>query len=283
MSILSIQSSVAVGHVGNSAAVFPMQRLGFQVWQVPSVLLSNHPGYDSHQGAPVPIETMRAMVDGIDELDHFVHCDAVLSGYLGSVESGQFVVETIKRVKENNPNSLYFCDPVVGDVARQLYVPNEAAAFVRDELVPLADILVPNNFELEYLTGRKQETLEDTLLAADMLRARGPKIILVTSVKGRKGHQATLSNVLVTDQGAWRVTVPQLALRAKGTGDVFAALFLAHRLRGEQPHTALELSTSTLFGLIDDTVRHDSDELRLIEAQAEYLNPSFHFDAVRVG
>ncbi|SCA55594.1 Pyridoxamine kinase [Candidatus Terasakiella magnetica] len=283
MSILSIQSSVAVGHVGNSAAMFPMQRLGFEVWAVPSMLFSNHPGYDSHGGAPVPIETMRAMVDGIDKLDHFDHCNAVLSGYLGTVEAGQFVVETVKRVKNSNKETVYFCDPVVGDMTRQLYVENAAAEYVRDELLPLADIIAPNIFELEYLTGRKQETLDDTLFAADMLRSRGPKTVLVTSVKGRKGSTPTVSNVVVSDKGAWRVTVPQCPLRAKGTGDVFAALFLAHLLRGERTRSALELATSTIFGIIDDTVRHDSDELRLIDAQAEYLHPSFYFDAVRVG
>ncbi|MDV7339657.1 pyridoxal kinase PdxY [Terasakiella sp. A23] len=283
MSILSIQSSVAVGHVGNSAAVFPMQRLGFEVWGVPTVLFSNHPGYNSHDGAPVPIDTMRGMVDGIDQLDHFAHCDAVLSGYLGSLATGEFVVESVERIKGINQDTLYMCDPVIGDITRQIYVENAIAEFVRDELISHADILAPNMFELAYLTGRAQETLTDTLFAADQLRARGPKTILVTSLKGRQGNKPTLSNVIVSDEGAWRVTVPQVPLRAKGTGDTFAALFLAHTLRGETAKQALELATSTLYGIIDDTARHDSDELRLIDAQAEYLNPSFYFDAVRIG
>jgi len=283
MSILSIQSSVAVGHVGNSAAVFPLQRLGFEVWAVPTVLFSNHPGYDSHEGATVPLETMRAMVDGIDNLDHFAHCDAILSGYLGSVKAGEFVVETVERIKGIKPDTLYFCDPVVGDMTRRLYVKNEVATFVRDELISHADILAPNAFELKYLSGRSQESLSDAMFAADALRARGPKTILITSLRGRKGNKPTLSNVIVSDQGAWRVTVPQLPLRAKGTGDTFAALFLAHHLRGEKPQQALELATSTLYGIIDDTRRHDSDELRLIDAQAEYLHPSYYIDAVRIG
>ncbi len=283
MSILSIQSSVAVGHVGNSAAVFPMQRLGFEVWAVPTVLFSNHPGYDSHDGAPVPMETMRAMVDGIDQLDHFEQCDAVLSGYLGSVETGRFVIESVERIKGINDKTLYLCDPVVGDMTRQMYVKSDVAEFVRDELVPHADILAPNMFELEYLSGRAQESLNDTLFACDALRVRGPKTVIVTSLKGRKGDQPTLSNVVVSDGGAWRVTVPQLPLRAKGTGDTFAALYLSHILRGETEKQALELATSTLFGIIDDTIRNDSDELRLIDAQAEYLNPSYYVDAVRIG
>ena len=283
MSILSIQSSVAVGHVGNSAAVFPMQRLGFEVWAVPTVLFSNHPGYASHDGATVPIKTMRGMVDGIDQLDHFAHCDAVLSGYLGSVETGEFVIESVDRVKQAHPGALYMCDPVIGDMTRGVYVKDKIAEFVRQDLITHADILAPNMFELEFLTGRTQESLTDTLFAADALRARGPKTILVTSLKGRKGQKPTLSNVIVSDSGAWRVTVPQVPLRAKGTGDTFAALFLAHTLRGEKPEDALMLATSTLYGIIDDTARHDGDELRLIDAQAEYLNPSFHFEAVRIG
>lgn len=283
MSILSIQSSVAVGHVGNSAAVFPLQRLGFEVWAVPTVLFSNHPGYDSHAGAAVPIDTMRAMVDGIDNLDHFAHCEAILSGYLGNVKAGRSVLETVERIKGINKDTLYFCDPVVGDMTRRLYVKDEVAAFVRDELIQYADILAPNAFELKYLSGRSQETLSDAMFAADALRARGPKTILITSLRGRKGNKPTLSNVIVSDQGAWRVTVPQRALRAKGTGDTFAALFLAHHLRGETAQQALELATSTLYGIIDDTLRHDSDELRLIDAQAEYLHPSFYIEAVRIG
>ncbi|NVK17170.1 MAG: pyridoxal kinase PdxY [Methylocystaceae bacterium] len=280
---MSIQSSVAVGHVGNSAAVFPMQRLGFEVWAVPTVLFSNHPGYESHHGATVPVKTMRAMVDGIEQLDHFAQCDAILSGYLGSVATGKFVIESVERVKAENKSTPYMCDPVIGDMTRRVYVENDIAEFVRDELITHADILAPNMFELEYLTGRKQESLTDTLFAADALRARGPKTILVTSLQGRKGHKPTLSNVIVSDNGAWRVTVPQIPIRAKGTGDTFAALFLAHFLRGEKPENALMLATSTLYGIIDDTARHDGDELRLIDAQAEYLNPSFYFDAVRIG
>lgn len=283
MSILSIQSSVAVGHVGNSAAVFPMQRLGFEVWAVPTVLFSNHPGYDSHEGAPVPVDTMRAMVDGIDQLDHFSNCDAVLSGYLGTIEAAKLVVESVDRIKKVNDKTLYMCDPVIGDVSRQIYVENALAEFIRDELIPHADIVSPNMFELEYLTGRKQESLTDTMFAADALRARGPKTVLVTSLKGRKGDKLTLSNVIVSDKGAWRVTVPQVPIRAKGTGDTFAALFLAHLLRGEKPEEALGFSTSTLYGIIDDTARNDSDELRLIDAQAEYLNPSFYFEPIRIG
>jgi len=283
MSILSIQSSVAVGHVGNSAAVFPLQRLGFEVWAVPTVLFSNHPGYDSHDGAPVPMDTMRAMVDGIDQLDHFAHCDAILSGYLGGRETGKFVIESVERIKGINQDTLYLCDPVIGDMTRQIYVETQLAEFVRDELIQRADILAPNVFELEFLTGRKQDSLEDSLMAADVLRAKGPKTVLVTSIKGRKGSQPTLSNVVISDEGAWRVTVPKLPLRAKGTGDTFAALFLAHHLRGETAQQALELATSTLYGIIDDTIRHDGDELRLIDAQGEYLNPSFYIDAVRIG
>lgn len=283
MSVLSIQSTVAVGHVGNSAAVFPMQRLGFEVWAIPTVLFSNHPGYQSHEGADVPLSIQRAVVDGIDQLDHFEHCEAILSGYLGNVETAEFVVETVERIKGINQDTIYFCDPVIGDMLRKVYVQGKLADFVRDHLLGYADIIAPNAFELEFLSGRKQKNLDDCLIAADLIRARGPQTVLVTSVPGRKGGKSTLSNIVVTDEGAWRVTVPKLPLRAKGTGDVFSALFLAHKLRGEKTASALELATSTLYGIIDDTIRHDGDELRLIDAQAEYLNPSFYVDAVRIG
>lgn len=283
MTILSIQSSVAVGHVGNSAAVFPLQRLGFEVWAVPTVLFSNHPGYDSFAGAPVPVDLMRDVIDGIDQLGHLADCEAILSGYLGSLDAGHCLLEAVSRVKASNPKALYLCDPVLGDASKKLYVEEKVASFMRDELISQADIIAPNMFELEYLTGRHQETMTDTLFAADALRARGPKMVVVTSLSGRKGDQMTLSNVFISDEGAWRVTMPQLPLRAKGTGDTFAALFLGHMLRGEKPKSALELATSTLYGIVDDTVRHDGDELRLIGAQSEYLNPSYYVEAVRIG
>ena len=283
MSILSINSFVAIGHVGNSASSFPLQRLGFEVWQLPSVLLSNHRGYETSEGKSVSVSTLSAMLDGIEKLEHFDLCEGIISGYLTTVEMVEFVADAVKRIKAVNPEVLYFCDPILGDFKSHLYISEDIANAIRTKLLPLADFVSPNVFELKYIAGRRQETMQATLLSADVLRAYGPKNVIVTSVKGKKGARQTLSNVLVNDKGAWRITVPQLSLRAKGTGDTLLALFSAHILRGENPVRALELATSTLFGVIDDTVRHDADELRLIGAQAEYLSPSYYFDAVRIG
>lgn len=173
MSILSIQSSVAVGHVGNSASAFPLQRLGFDVWQVPSVLYSNHSGYDSHHGKALPVSMLKAMVDGMEKLDKFKECDAIFTGYLGRLDTARFSLETIERIKAVKPDTPYLCDPNLAMVHNKTILEGKLADFIREQLVPKADILIPNVSELEFLSGRRQRTLDDALFAADYLRAQG--------------------------------------------------------------------------------------------------------------
>lgn len=283
MSVLSIQSQVAFGHVGLAAARFPLQRLGFEVWDLPTTLLSNHKGYSTHYGQNCEADLFAGLFRGMKQRDDFQACQAVLSGYLASKGLAEQTRKIVEQVKEKTPTSLYFCDPVIGDQNRPFYVPEDLAAYIKTDLLPLADVIAPNQTELAYLSGRAQETIEDALFACDDLRGRGPQTILVTSVPASLEDRPALSTLVVSDQGAWAVTVPQLPLLAKGTGDAFSALYLAHILRGETSVNALEISVATLHGIIDDTVRHDRTELRLIAAQSEYLHPSFYFEAKRIG
>ena len=156
MNILSIQSHVAYGHVGNSAAVFPLQRIGVEVWPVHTVQFSNHPGYGAWRGRVFSAATIRLVVQGIEERGVLGECDGVISGYLGSADTGEAVVESVARVKGANPAARYCCDPVIGDVGQGVFVRRGIPEFIKERMLPIADVVTPNQFELDYLVGRPQ-------------------------------------------------------------------------------------------------------------------------------
>ena len=174
MKILSIQSSVAYGHVGNSAAVFPLQRLGHEVWPVITVHFSNHTGYGAWRGPLLAAEDVREVIAGIEDRGVLGEADAVLSGYQGDPAVGGVILDAVARVKELNPAAVYCCDPVMGDVGRGMFVRPGIPEFMRDTVVPQADIVTPNHFELDFLAGRTTTTLDEILDAVDDVRARGP-------------------------------------------------------------------------------------------------------------
>src|SRR3954451_7571416 len=180
--IMSIQSSVAFGHVGNSAAVFPLQRLGHEVWPVLTVHFSNHTGYGEWRGPLLDPADVREVIAGIEDRGVLGQCDAVLSGYQGDPAVGAVILEAVEKVKAANPAALYCCDPVMGDVGRGMFVRPGIPEYLRDTVVPRADIVPPTQFELESLAGRGTDTLDDLLAAVDVVRATGPRHVLVTSV-----------------------------------------------------------------------------------------------------
>ena len=153
MKILSIQSSVAYGHVGNSAAVFPLQRLGHEVWPVLTVHFSNHTGYGAWRGPLLAPTDVADVINGIEDRGVLGEADAVLSGYQGDPAVGAVILDAVARVKELNPDAVYCCDPVMGDVGRGMFVRPGIPEFMRDTVVPQADILTPNHFELDFLAG----------------------------------------------------------------------------------------------------------------------------------
>ena len=187
MSVLSIQSSVAYGHVGNAAAVFCLQRLGFEVWPVNTVQFSNHPGYGDRRGRVMTAEEVSDIVQGIGALGAFSHCRAVLSGYLGRAETAAVVLDAVARVKAQREGALYLCDPVMGDAAEGLYVPADVADVIKSHVVAAADIVIPNAFELALLTGRATDSPEDALTAAEALMEMGPGMVVVTSISAARG------------------------------------------------------------------------------------------------
>jgi pyridoxine kinase len=282
MNILSVQSSVAFGHVGNSAAVFPLQRLGFEVWPVNTVAFSNHPGYGAWRGQICPVEAVADLLVGIAERGVLSDCAAVLSGYLGTVETGAAILDTVARAKSANPGALYCCDPVIGDRDGGAYVRSGIAEFFRERALAVADITTPNHFELEVLSGRGVETLADALGAADALAQRGPRIVLVTSFERDDAAPRTSEMLVVEDGAAWLVATPALPIAVNGAGDAVAALFLGHYLLTRSAEQALAAATAAVFAVIEATQKAGTRELQLIAAQEAFATPRRRFAPQRV-
>ena len=279
MNILSIQSHVAYGHVGNSAAVFALQRLGIEVWPVHTVQFSNHPGYGGWRGRAFDGGLIRDVVQGIEDRGALGTCEGVLSGYVGSAEIGPAILEAVARVRRANPQAQYCCDPVIGDVGAGVYVQPGVAEFIRQHAVPAADVVTPNLFELGHLTGRSTRNTGEVLQAAQALRAFGPRTVLVTSLASDETPDGTVELVACDDTGAYRLRTPKLPITANGTGDVIAALFFAHLIRTGSAAEALSRSASSVFGILKRTAEAGSREILLIEAQNELVNPSATFRA----
>ncbi len=278
--ILSIQSAVAYGHVGNSAAVFPLQRLGFEVWPVDTVQFSNHLGYGAYRGTVFPAVEVHEVILGIEERGVLPGCGAVLSGYLGDPTLGAAVLDAVERVKSANPAALWCCDPVIGDVGIGIYVRPGIAEFFRDQALPRADIVTPNLFETELLTGLTIDGVDSALAACAALRARGPQIVLMTSLPIAPDRIGMIAS---DTAGSWLVETPLLPLTPSGTGDTVAALFLAHRLRGADLAGALEATAASIYEVLRLTVATAAPEIALIAAQAALVAPPERFPARRIG
>jgi pyridoxine kinase len=280
--ILSIQSSVAYGHVGNSAVTFPLMRTGVEVWPVITVHFSNHTGYESWRGPLLSATDLRDVVRGIDERGVLGEVDAVLSGYQGREDIGAMILDAVALVKQRNRAAIYCCDPVLGDEDRGSYVRPGIAEFMRQHVVPAAQIITPNQFELTALTGLPVVTMEDVLQAADAARSLGPEVVLITSVVRRDGPPDTIDMVAVDSDGAWLVSTPRLPRSFTGSGDVTAATFLVAMLRKWDLAAALAHTAAVIYGLLAVTTSVGSAELALIAAQDELVRPSHSFEPVRL-
>jgi pyridoxine kinase len=280
LAILSIQSAVAYGHVGNSAAVFPLQRLGFEVWPVDTVQFSNHTGYDTWRGRAWDAAAIGEVIRGIGERGVFAQCEAVLSGYLGEVALGKAVLDAVAAVKAANSAALYCCDPVIGDDHSGIFVRPGIAEFLRDHAVAAADILTPNRFELALLSGRAVADMADALAAAAALRTRGPRLVLVTSLPAEKDDEIAM--LAAGNDGAWRVATPRLPMIANGAGDLTAALFLGHYLRSGEAAAALAATAASVYAVLEETLRRAEPELAIVAAQAALTDPPQHFPVRRV-
>ncbi len=282
MRILSIQSSVAYGHVGNSAAVFPLQRMGHEVMPVFTVVFSNHTGYGSWKGPLLSGQNVRDVVAGIDERGGLDDVELVLSGYQGGDDIGDAILDAVALVKERNPGAVYACDPVLGSADSGCFVAPEVQHLIRDRVVPRADLITPNQFELGFITGTSPLTLDETLESVELARAQGPGSVLVTSVLRPDRPEGTIEMLAVTPDGAWIVQTPQLPFKANGSGDVTAALFSSQLRATGDPGAALARTAASVFELLENTLESGDRELRLVESQEAYVNPRRAFEVERI-
>jgi pyridoxine kinase len=274
MNILSIQSHVTYGHVGNSAAVFALQRLGCEVWPIHTVQFSNHLGYGGFRGAAVDAALVGDIVTGLAERGVLASCEGVLSGYMGSAEIGAAILDVVARVKAANPNARYCCDPVIGDVGPGVYVRPGIVELLTQHAVPAADVLTPNQFELEQLTKRSVTMIAEALAAVEALRQRGPRAVLVTSLHTAETPGDRIDVLACDADGAFRVRTPRLDSTVNGAGDAVAALFFAHYLHTGSAAEAASRAVSSIFGILRRTAAAGARELLLIEAQEELVAPS---------
>lgn len=287
MRVLSIQSQVIYGHVGNNAAVFPLQRNGIEVWPVPTGVLAFNPSYGPPAHRPTAPDEMDAWIAALQTRPEWQQIDAVLLGWLGSPRTAEAAGRAALAVKKANPKAIFLCDPVMGDTDSGLYVDPTLPAYIRDHLFPTADIATPNGFELEYLTGGKIETLPQALAACDALRAKGPSMVVATTLKRTDGGldqgQGKLEALLVNPEGAWLCAVPDLGEGLpKGAGDLFASLFLTRLLKGRTPKKALLFAMSGTYTALRDAREHGAPEMRLEEIQDLLRAPQFLPDIERV-
>ena len=273
MPILSIQSHVAYGHVGNSAAVFPLQRLGHEVWPVHTVQFAAHTGYGPPRGQVFEASHIREIIEGIAQRDDFASCAAVLSGYMGSAAIGEAILDAVSRVKTVNADALYGCDPVLGDVGKGFFVRPDMPDFMRDQVVPQADIVTPNLFELEALTGRTCSTLDHTKRALQMLHAKGPRVILLTSAVIDETPSEVIDMMVSEGGSLWRIRTPRFGFSPNGAGDLTAALFLAHYLRDRSAPEAMAKAASSVHAVLEATLLKGGGELALIVAQDALVTP----------
>jgi pyridoxine kinase len=286
MNILSIQSWVSYGHVGNASAVFPLQRLGAEVWAINTVQFSNHTGYGDWKGAVYSGQSVRDLVDGIAARGALERCDAVLTGYVGGADIGDAILHAVASVRRANPKALYCCDPVIGDTDTGVYVRPGIEAFLRTRALPAADVATPNRFEIERLTGLDCSTLhgakQAVLRLRSMLHADGPACVLLTSLE-TDSTPADCIDMMTFEGGAFHLLrTPKLRLNVNGAGDAIAALFLFHRLRTGSAVAALEAAGSSVFGLLRRTEEAGSREILTVAAQEEFVSPTRVFRATNV-
>ncbi|MBP7141164.1 MAG: pyridoxal kinase PdxY [Opitutaceae bacterium] len=278
MNILSIQSHVAYGHVGNASAVFPMQRLGHEVWPVHTVQFSNHTGYGAWKGRVFDGGMVEECVEGIEMRGVLADCDGVLSGYMGSADIGEAILGSVAKVKAANPRAKYCCDPVIGDVGRGVFVRPGIPEFMKTRAVPFADVITPNHWELDHLSGCETRTLAATRQAIAAVHALGPKVILVTSLNTEETPRECIDLVASEGQRMFRVRTPRLPLAVNGAGDAIAALFFVHWLEGGSVAEALGRASASVYGLLKRTADARSREILTVSAQDEFVTPSHRFE-----
>jgi pyridoxine kinase len=283
--ILAIQSHVVFGHAGNSAAEFPMRRLGANVWPLNTVQFSNHTQYGKWTGSVMPASHLSEIVQGIAEIGQLQRCDAVLSGYLGSAEQGEHILSIVRQVKAANPNAKYFCDPVMGHPEKGCIVAPGVAEYHTRYAMPASDIIAPNLIELEILSGHSVNNVAEAVATARELIAQGPEIVLVKHLARAGYQQDRFEMLLVTAEEAWHIHRPLVDFGERqpvGVGDVTSGLLLVKLLQGATLREALEHVTAAVYDIMIVTKRMAEYELQLVAAQDGIAKPEHYFTAVKL-
>lgn len=270
MPILSIQSHVSYGRVGNRAAVFALERLGHEVWPVNTVNFSNHPAMESWKGGVHRASDIAEILAELEKRNAFPQCAAIISGYIGDAAIGRAVIEAVQRVRKSNPRMFYALDPVIGNTPTGTYVAPGVPEFFRDEALPEADIVLPNAYELALLTGHVIKTVDQAAKAAAELLRRGPEMVVVKGL--RHGH--SISALLVSGNQAWQATAPFVDVATHGAGDLFGALFLGHFLLRGDARSALARAVHGVHAVLEKTRLLKLDSLALVDAQDELVASS---------
>lgn len=283
--ILAIQSHVVFGHAGNSAAEFPMRRLGVNVWPLNTVQFSNHTQYGKWTGCVMPSEHLSEIVQGIADIGQLERCDAVLSGYLGSAEQGERILDIVRQVKAANPRARYFCDPVMGHPVKGCVVAPGVAEFHVRYALPASDIIAPNLIELEMLSAQRVSNLQEAVRAARALIAQGPELVLIKHLDRAGMCRQHFEMLLVTAEEAWHISRPLVDFGPRqpvGVGDITSGLLLAKLLQGAALDQALEHIAAAVYEIMLTTRQMQEYELQLVAAQERIVKPEHHFSATRL-
>ena len=284
MAVLSIQSHVVFGHVGNRAAVFPLERMGLEILPLNTVQFSSHTGYEGWTGMIFPAQHLRNVLEGLRKSGALLSCEALLSGYLGDPENADTVVNVVKELRDQFPGFLYCCDPVLGDDEHGIYVKPEVLQFMQTEVLAQASILKPNRFEAQLLSGVAIETERDIKKACRILHEKGPSIIIISSLERSCKKKDTISMALSYGEAGYRITTPRLyfSRHPHGAGDLASALFLGNFLKTKNPVIAFERMTNAVFAVFKATHQAGCRELRVIEAQEAFVAPPELFRAEQI-
>ncbi|THT96066.1 pyridoxal kinase PdxY [Lampropedia puyangensis] len=281
--VLSVQSHVAYGHAGNSAAVFPLQRLGVEVLPVHTVQFSNHTGYGAFRGQVFDVNHLREIFSGLEDRGILPRIQAVLSGYMGDCSIGDAILDITQRIKAVNPQAMYLCDPVFGDVGRGVFVRPGIPEYHRDHTLAAADVITPNQFEFEQLMNVNLASLPHAITVARTHIGSSNKVVIVTSLRTPDISSEQLVTLAVTASHAWAVHTPLVDIQPlpNGMGDAFSAILLAHLLKALPLPDALARATASLYELVKNT-EAGSRDLPLIAQQEQIVTPTSTFQAVPI-
>ena len=271
--LLSIQSHVVYGHVGNSAAVFPLQRLGREVWPLHTVQFSSHAGRPGVRGRVFDAAAIDECTEGLAAIGVLGRCAGILTGYLGSAATGEAALRAVARVRAVRPDAAHVCDPVIGDVGAGVYVAKDVAEFFRARALAHATVITPNHFELEFLAGRPIRDIAALRNAFAALRGRGPQVVLATSLALDDTPAHALDLAVADATGAWRLRTPKIDANYSGAGDLTAALFAHFWLRDRSAPDALASTAAAVYAVVDATNRLGEEELALVQAQDALVAP----------